>query len=95
VFAITTFADIAILAALIAAWFLVVRLIAGDQPVDLAALFGAATRMPWPRGVQEEEPQPWRLELLDRRPTAPDPGIDRRAATDTPAHAAHAGCATG
>jgi hypothetical protein len=24
--------------------------------------------LPWPRGVQEEEPQPWRLELLDRRP---------------------------
>ena len=36
----------------------VVRRLAGDQPIDLAALFGHATPMPWPRGVQEEEPRP-------------------------------------
>jgi hypothetical protein len=51
----------------------VVRRLAGDQPIDLAALFGHATPMPWPRGVQEEEPQPWRLERLERRRTAAAP----------------------
>ena len=69
-FAITTFADLAILAALIVAWCAVIRLVAGDQPLDLTALLGQAAPMPWPRGVQEEEPQRWRLELLDRRPAA-------------------------
>lgn len=51
----------------------VVRRVAGDQPIDLAVLFGDAGHMPWPRGVQEEEPRPWRFELLDRRPAAVSP----------------------
>jgi hypothetical protein len=34
-----------------------IRILAGDQTADA----------PWPRGVQEEEPTPWNVQLLDRR----------------------------
>lgn len=43
--------------------------------VALDDLFRAPTDLPWPRGVQEEEPLPWRLDRLEvyrssgRRPT--------------------------
>lgn len=43
--------------------------------VDLDDLFGLHTDLPWPRGVQEEDPVPWRLDRLEgyrssgRRPT--------------------------
>ena len=94
-FAITTFADLTILAALIVAWCAVIRLVAGDQPLDLTALLGQAAPMPGPRGVQEEEPQRWRLELLDRRPAAPDPREERGRAQDPAPQPAQARCATG
>ena len=94
-FAITTFADLAILVALIVAWCTVIRLVAGDQPLDLTALLGQASTMPWPRGVQEEEPPRWRLELLDRRPPASDPREERGRAPDPAPQPAQAGCATG
>jgi hypothetical protein len=58
----------------------VVRRLAGGQPIDLAVLFGNAGHMPWPRGVQEEEPRPWRFELLDRRRTAAGPNAATRVA---------------
>ena len=58
--------------ALVAA-IVVVRRLSGDQPIDLAVLFGNAAHMPWPRGVQEEEPRPWRFDLLDRRPATVSP----------------------
>ena len=64
-------------ATVVVASLVVVRRLSGDQPIDLAVLFGNASHMPWPRGVQEEEPRPWRFELLDRRPAAASP----RAAT--------------
>ena len=57
----------------VVAMIIVVRRLSGDQPVDLAVLFGDAGHMPWPRGVQEEEPRPWRFELLDRRPATANP----------------------
>jgi hypothetical protein len=63
-----------------------VRRLAGDQPIDLAALFGNAGHMPWPRGIQEEEPRPWRFDLLDHRPAAADP----RTATKTAERACRA-----
>ena len=64
----------AIPATAVVASLIVVRLLAGDQPIDLAVLFGQRRgTMPWPRGVQEEEPRPWRFELLDRRPMAAGP----------------------
>ncbi len=94
-FAITTPADIALLGAAIAAMVSAIRLIAGDEPVDLAALIGAAAPMPWPRGVQEEEPHPWRFELLDRRPKPVAPSVDPGCATGLATHPAPAGQATG
>jgi hypothetical protein len=44
-----------------------VRMLAGDQSAD----------MPWPRGVQEEEPKSWNVHVLDRgsvrtRPVGPE-----------------------
>ena len=57
----------------VVALIIVVRRLSGDQPVDLAVLFGDAGHMPWPRGVQEEEPRPWRFEHLDRRPATASP----------------------
>ncbi len=42
------------------------RLIVPD-PERFSALFRAPFDDRWPRGVQEEEPKRWRIELLDRR----------------------------
>ena len=55
-----------------------VRRLAGDQPIDLAVLFGDAAHLPWPRGVQEEEPRPWRFEVIDRRPMVAGPTATAR-----------------
>ncbi len=59
-----------ILAAIAAVLVLTWAIGAGD-PTDLGLLFGRPWELPWPRGIQEEEPQPWRLDLLDRRAMAP------------------------
>ena len=63
----------AIPATAVVASLIVVRRLAGDQPIDFAVLFGNAADMPWPRGVQEEEPRPWRFEVIERRPMAAGP----------------------
>jgi hypothetical protein len=47
------------------------RLVDGGDGPTLPDILRIPSDSPWPRGVQEEEPLPWRLELLDRRP-APD-----------------------
>ena len=66
-----------ILAAIAAVLVLTWAIGAGD-PTDLGLLFGRPWELAWPRGVQEEEPQPWRLDLLEPRvacgahPAAPD-----------------------
>jgi hypothetical protein len=61
----------AIAAVALIGWIVMLRVVTAGEPVDLADLFRNPAELPWPRGVQEEEPQPWRLELLDRRsPTA-------------------------
>ncbi len=44
--------------------------IRAGEPADLGTFFGRPWELSWPRGVQEEEPQPWRLELLDGRHAA-------------------------
>ena len=62
-------AAIVALAALI---FLLVKLVAPDG-VAIDDLFRRPTDMGWPHGVQEEEPTPWRLELL-HRPQSPHHG---------------------
>ena len=36
----------------------------GDASVVSDSLFRSPTDLGWPRGVQEEDPLPWRLELL-------------------------------
>jgi hypothetical protein len=54
------FASLAILGAAITAPFLFVRLVSRGEPFDVLRLFAGPAEMPWPRGVQEEEPRPWR-----------------------------------
>ena len=62
--------DIAVFAALVAAPLVLVRFLTRGEPVDLSRLFAIPSELPWPRGVQEEEPRPWRVDLLERRPAA-------------------------
>jgi len=47
--------------------------IRAGEPADLGTFFGRPWELSWPRGVQEEEPQPWRLELLERGRSTPTP----------------------
>jgi hypothetical protein len=65
--------DVVALAAALATLLGIFRLVTGGEPVDLSALFANPSHLPWPRGVQEEEPTAWRLELLDRKPMAVRP----------------------
>jgi hypothetical protein len=53
------------------AWTAVLRAVSGGEPMDLGRTFGDPWELTWPRGVQEEELQPWRLDLLDRRLPVP------------------------
>jgi hypothetical protein len=46
---------------------------------SLADLFAIPLNPPWPRGVQEEEPQPWRIERLYRTSAAGEPSQRRPA----------------
>jgi hypothetical protein len=39
----------------------------GPRPGDSDGLFRSPTDLGWPKGVQEEDPVPWRVELLSRR----------------------------
>jgi hypothetical protein len=57
-----SFAQMVLVTAAVAAPIvLLARLLAGDESVSLADLAFAAGRPSWPRGVQEEEPAPWRF----------------------------------
>ena len=56
-------------AMIVAAAFLLNRLLAGAEGPTLADLFAIPLDPPWPRGVQEEEPGRWRLERLERPST--------------------------
>lgn len=51
---------IAVLGVAIAAPFLFVRFVSRGEPLSVMRLFVAPAELPWPRGVQEEEPRPWR-----------------------------------
>jgi hypothetical protein len=46
---------------------LIVWLLAGRQDASLADLFAPPGELPWPRGIQEEEPEAWNLHALERR----------------------------
>ena len=54
-------------ALLVAPAVLINRLLAGSEGGAFTDLFAIPLDPPWPRGVQEEEPAPWRVELLHRR----------------------------
>ena len=66
--------DIFTLAGLIAIVTLLVAvgLAFGPRHGDMESLFRSPTDLGWPRGVQEEEPAPWKTELLGRSRPAPD-----------------------
>jgi hypothetical protein len=61
-----------------------VLLIRALGPVDLSALFRAPSPDAWPRGVQEEEPRPWRLAVA-RSLHGRDPAATRSAGSAFPA----------
>jgi hypothetical protein len=95
VFDIESLLSLAIPATAVVASLIVVRRLAGDQPVNLAVLFGNAAQLPWPRGMQEEEPRPWRFDLLDRRQAPTETARTPDRAAGAAARPAQAGCATG
>jgi hypothetical protein len=66
-FDITTLTTILAILIGVATWAGLSVALRDADPVDLAAMFGGRQRSAWPRGVQEEEPFSWHLELLDRR----------------------------
>lgn len=39
-----------------------IRLIAGGADAGLNGILTFDASLPWPKGVQEEEPQPWRFD---------------------------------
>ena len=56
------------------------RLIDGNDGPSLASLVGGHQDLPWPRGVQEEEPVRWNMAALSRRESnLPRSGLDRQA----------------
>lgn len=61
-----------ILATAIAGPFVFVRSLARSEPLDLFRMFAMPAELPWPRGVQEEEPQPWRWNAWSPRPARPE-----------------------
>jgi hypothetical protein len=78
----TTLTNVVFLAISIAAMAAILRGIGAGDPVDLASMFAHPWEAGWPRGVQEEEPQPWRLERLgDAAAPAPPVALARSAAT--------------
>ena len=64
----------------------------GDGP-GLAELFTSTTELGWPRGIQEEEPVRWRVELLEPRAQTVERPVDTARDTapatgrDGPTHA--------
>ena len=48
-------------------WAGILRTIRGGDATDVASAFGRPWELTWPRGVQEEELRPWRLDRLGQR----------------------------
>jgi hypothetical protein len=74
----TTLFDLFGAIAIVAVPAIVLRRFAGSEGPGLEAMFGMPFDPPWPRGVQEEEPVRWRLELLRPRSGRPEPEVDGR-----------------
>ncbi len=47
-----------------------IRLVAGHEDFGFDALVRHDATLPWPKGVQEEEPQPWKVGSALREPGA-------------------------
>jgi hypothetical protein len=76
--------------ALVIAPVVLARLIGPGEQAAIASIFAIPLDPPLPRGVQEEEPAPWRLEHLKPRQERTVPGRGRNA---VPAlDAGHSGC---
>ena len=74
------------IALVVAPAVLLTRFLAGSEGPSLSDMLAIPVDPPWPRGVQEEEPVPWRVERLSRRvaPSArPIPGPAARPAVET------------
>jgi hypothetical protein len=84
VFDLATLFDMAVPVAALIAAIVIVRRLSGDQPVNLVALFGDPLPLPWPRGVQEEDPQPWRFDTPGAR-AKPAFSADTTCRDDRPA----------
>ena len=69
----TTLTDLVFVAISLTAMAAILRAIAAGDPVDLGSMFAHPWEATWPRGVQEEEPRPWRLEHLGVRDDVPRP----------------------
>jgi hypothetical protein len=66
---------------------LVLLMVIAPNGVDLDELVKRPTEGGWPRGVQEEEPVRWRLDLLSPRIEAPGTGRPEPAVRpNAPAH---------
>ena len=65
--------------AAIAAVLVLTRALGAGDPTDLGLLFGRPWSSPG-RAAAEEEPQPWRVDLLDRRGWAPHPAAPNNLA---------------
>ena len=66
------------MALVVAPAILLNRLLAGSEGPSLTDILAKPVNPPWPRGVQEEEPAPWRLERLNARTTSATNGLPAR-----------------
>jgi hypothetical protein len=78
------------LVVLVAAPVILARLIGPGEEGGIVRLFTIPLDPPPPRGVQEEEPAPWRLEHLKPRQDRSVPGRARNAVPVL--DAGHSGC---
>ena len=69
----TTLTNLVFVAISLTAMAAILRAIGAGDPLDLGSMFAHPWEATWPRGVQEEEPRPWRLERLGVRDDAPRP----------------------
>jgi hypothetical protein len=65
-FDISALMSIAQIVIAIGGFIVLTRMLAGGEPGDIAHVFGAPWEPTWPRGVQEDDLLPWRVELVDR-----------------------------
>jgi hypothetical protein len=57
----TTFAQIVAVLTLVSVPIVFLARFLDDRDPEPMSYLASSTAMPWPRGVQEEEPRPWRF----------------------------------